>query len=103
MDIKHRLERDVLYICPYGELDECSAASARGYIDKIIDESTALRSVVFDFSNLSFMDSTGIGVLLGRYKKLKRNGVRSFVSSPSFAVNKILQISGLYDVMPKIN
>ena len=103
MEIKYRLDKDTLYIYSYGELDEYSAASARGEIDRIIDENALYKSVVFDFENVSFMDSTGIGVLLGRYKKLKRIGARSYISRPSFAVNKILQISGLYEVMPKIN
>ena len=103
MQIKYRLDKDTLYIYSYGELDEYSAGEARGKIDRIIDEHSLSKSVVFDFANLSFMDSTGIGVLLGRYKKLKRIGARSYISRPSFAVNKILQISGLYEVMPKIN
>lgn len=103
MEIKYRLDKDTLYIYSYGELDEYSSNAARGKIDKIIDEHALSKSVVFDFANVSFMDSTGIGVLLGRYKKLKRIGARSYISRPSFAVNKILQISGLYEVMPKIN
>ena len=103
MEITYRLDKDTLYIYSYGELDEYSAASARGEIDRIIDENALYKSVVFDFANVSFMDSTGIGVLLGRYKKLKIIGARSYISRPSFAVNKILQISGLYEVMPKIN
>ena len=80
MEIKYRLDKDTLYIYSYGELDEYSAASVKGKIDRIIDENALYKSVVFDFANVSFMDSR-----------------------PSFAVNKILQISGLYEVMPKIN
>lgn len=102
MEIKFRLDRDNLYIYSYGELDEYTAGNARRDIDKIIDENAFCKSVIFDFANLSFMDSTGIGVLLGRYKRIKKIGGKVFISRPSFTVNKILQISGLYDVMPKI-
>lgn len=103
MEIKYRLDNDNLYIYSYGELDEYTANEARREIDNIIDKNILCRSVIFDFANLSFMDSTGIGVLLGRYKKLKKSGARTYISRPSLTVNKILQISGLYDIMPKIN
>ena len=58
--------------------------------------------IIFDFSKTSFMDSTGIGVLLGRYKKLKKYGKQSYVTNANFSINKILQISGIYEIMPKI-
>ena len=48
------------------------------------------------------MDSTGIGVLLGRYKMLKKIGVPIYIQNPSVSINKILQISGIYEIMPKI-
>ena len=53
-----------------GELDECSSNAVRMKIDDVL-ESRDYLSVTFDFENLSFMDSTGIGVIIGRYKKLK--------------------------------
>lgn len=103
MEIKYRLDKDDLYIYSYGELDEYTASAARREIDRIIDGNILCKSVIFDFANLTFMDSTGIGMLLGRYKKLKKSGMRTFITRPSLTVNKILQISGLYDIMPKIN
>ena len=102
MEVKYRLDRENLYIYSYGELDEYTAEKARREIDKIIEDNALSKNVIFDFANLSFMDSTGIGMLLGRYKKIKKIGSKAYISRPSFTVNKILQISGLYDVMPKI-
>ena len=102
MEVKYRVERNGLYIDLYGELDEFSAGYCRSKTDEIIDRAVGLKNVVFDFSGVTFMDSTGIGVLLGRYKRLKKMGVPVFIQSPSLSVNKILQISGLYEIMPKI-
>ena len=48
------------------------------------------------------MDSTGIGMLLGRYKKIKNKNAKTFVQSPSKQIDKIFEISGLYKIMPKI-
>ena len=102
MEVKYRVERNGLYIYLYGELDEFSAVYCRLKTDEIIDCAVGFKNVVFDFSGVTFMDSTGIGVLLGRYKRLKKMGVPAFIRNPSLSVNKILQISGLYEIMPKI-
>ena len=102
MEVKYRVERNGLYIYLYGELDEFSAVYCRSKTDEIIDCAVGFKNVVFDFSGVTFMDSTGIGVLLGRYKRLKKMAVPAFIRNPSLSVNKILQISGLYEIMPKI-
>ena len=101
MEIEFKIENTKTYIYFIGELDEFSSHIARVKVDKIIDNITQSKTVLFDFSKTTFMDSTGIGMLLGRYKKLKKLGLKGYVSSPSFQVDKILQISGIYDVMPK--
>nr|MBR6777967.1 STAS domain-containing protein [Clostridia bacterium] len=49
-----------------------------------------------------FMDSTGIGFLIGRYKKFSRYGVPVYVTNPSQATDRILQMSGVYTLMPRI-
>ena len=102
MEIKYRLDKDTLYIYSYGELDEYSAASARGEIDRIIDENALYKSVVFDFANVSFMDSTGIGVLLGRYKKLKAKGMYVHITGANGHIDKILNTAGIYTIINKI-
>ena len=48
------------------------------------------------------MDSTGIGFLIGRYKKASRLGISVFLQNPDFAADKILNISGIYSLIPKI-
>ena len=101
MDIECKIDTNKAYIYFIGELDEFSSQSTRVKIDKIIDKLSQGKIVLFDFSMTTFMDSTGIGVLLGRYKKLKKLGVRAYIANPSFQIDKILQISGIYDVMPK--
>ncbi|MBR1867637.1 MAG: anti-sigma factor antagonist [Clostridia bacterium] len=102
MEVKYSVDKNNLYVYLFGELDEYSARESKNTLDKLIDVHSGVNNVVFNFSHLSFMDSTGIGVLIGRYKKLKRLGMPSYIQSPSVSVNKILQISGLYEIMPKI-
>ena len=54
-------------------------------------------------SELTFMDSTGVGVLIGRYKKLATKSLPIYISNPSNVAEKIFNMSGLYDIMPKIS
>ena len=102
MKVKHSVLDSSLYIYLYGELDECSAVKTRDIIDKIIDDYIYVKSVIFDLSMITFMDSTGIGMLIGRYKKIKAKRIPTYIQNPSVLAERILQISGLYKIMPKI-
>ncbi len=91
-----------LYIFLSGELDEHSVAGVRESADRLIDEHAGLSRAVFNLAGLRFMDSAGIGFLLGRYKRLKRYGMAMYLESPEPSADKVLSISGLYSLMPKI-
>lgn len=101
MQIKSRIHKKVLYLLLCGELDEHTANYTRNTLDEIFDKSQFER-VVIDLSELDFMDSTGIGVLIGRYKKMKDKRIPIFIANPSTHVEKIFRITGLYEIMPKI-
>ena len=93
---------DEVYIALRGEMDEHNAVEARRMADRIADESVGSSRAVFDLKEVSFMDSTAIGFLIGRYKKFKRYGVATYVTNPSKNADKILTMSGVYTLMPRI-
>lgn len=101
MKIIHKTVGTTLYVGLCGELDESTSIETRAALDKLIDDFKNTK-LVLDMSALKFMDSTGIGVLLGRYKKLKAKGASLLIASPSPTVDRILKLSGIYDIMPKI-
>ena len=101
MQIKSRVFNGVLYVLLCGELDEHSANYTRITLDKLFDE-PKFEKIVIDLSELDFMDSTGIGVLIGRYKKMKMKDVPIFIANPSNHAEKIFRMTGLYELMPKI-
>lgn len=101
MKIEHKLVNSTLYIGISGELDESTAVFIRSQLDEMFN-TYDMKKVVMDMSELSFMDSTGIGVLIGRYKKLKSKNIQLMLASPSKVVDKLLTLSGIYDIMPKI-
>lgn len=102
MTVKHRIYDGTLYMVLSGELDEHAASYVRSEMDFILT-SNRYKQIIIDLSELDFMDSTGVGVLIGRYKKTKELGVPIFISNPSKHAEKIFQMTGLYDIMPKIS
>lgn len=92
----------ILYMRLSGEMDEHNAATARRTADRIADNYAASERAVIDLKEVSFMDSTGIGFLIGRYKKFRRYGIPVYVTNPNLGTDKILQMSGVYTLMPKI-
>lgn len=101
MHIKSKIYNKTLYVLMCGELDEHSASHARLYLDKIFSGND-FNQIIIDLSELEFMDSTGIGVLIGRYKKMKSRQIPIFICNPSKHAEKIFKMTGLYEIMPKI-
>lgn len=102
MEIKSRIVSKTLYILLCGELDEYTAQNVRSNLDALIDTQKGYVQVVIDLSELTFMDSTGVGVLIGRYKKLREKNKPIFITNPSRVAERIFKMSGLYEIMPKI-
>ena len=99
--IESKLVGSTLYIGLSGELDESSAVFIRSKMDALFNEGN-MRKVVVEMSELTFMDSTGIGVLIGRYKRLKARNIVLCVRNPSSAADRIFKMAGLYEIMPKV-
>ena len=102
MQVKERVLKNVLYIALDGELDEHTAEYTRINLDRAMS-GFSVASIVIDLANLRFMDSTGIGVLIGRYKKMKDKNIPIFISNPSLQAERIFKMTGLYSIMPKIS
>ena len=102
MSVNYKLYQDSILFYIDGELDEFSANKIRGEIDKVIENNLMVKKVIFNFSNLNFMDSTGIGVLLGRYNKFTKNDISIFIKNPTSYVNRIFEMTGIYQIIPKV-
>ena len=102
MQIKSRVVNKTLYILLSGELDEYTAQTVRKNLDVLLDTQKGYLQIVMDLSELTFMDSTGVGVLIGRYKKMKEYNKPIFITNPSRNAERIFKMSGLYEIMPKI-
>jgi len=97
MDYIYMITEDRMIISLKADLDHHLADEMREVIDKIIDE-RGVRNIIFDFSKISFMDSAGIGLIMGRYKKIRGVG-RIAVVGVNPSIERILQISGLHKIV----
>ncbi len=82
------------------ELDHHNAISIREQSDKLIS-SKHIKDIVFDFTGSEFMDSSGIGVIMGRYKKIIFTGGKVAVTGVNHSVDRIFRLSGLYKIIHK--
>ncbi len=96
MYIEGKLKGGKLYVKPLIDIDERYSSAIRKEIDSLIEENDFSR-LVFDFKEIDFMDSTGIGMILGRYKKLG-SGVGVGVINVNRQIDKVLKASGLYEI-----
>ena len=102
MIIKNQVLNGDLYIKLIGELDEYTARYTKENLDQLFNSKT-YNNVVLELSNLDFMDSTGIGILLGRYKILHSKNKNIYICNPKNTIEKIFKMSGIYEIMPKIS
>lgn len=82
-----------------GEIDQYVVTELKDRIDVEI-EATARKNLIFDLSNVTLMDSSGIGLILGRYKVLKALGGSVAVSGASPSVKRIIDLSGISKIIP---
>ena len=83
-----------------GELDHHSAEQARNMLDTMLHGIT-IRGLTLDLSGVTFMDSAGLGVILGRYRILSLRGGKLTVCGMSSAIDRIFRMSGLYAIVDR--
>jgi len=89
----------VLKIKLSGEIDHHSARGVRDEIDRELYFHRA-KTVLMDLSGIDFMDSSGLGLILGRYTKVKQLGGKLKLMNPSQNVMKILELAGTEKIIP---
>ncbi|MCL2350163.1 MAG: anti-sigma factor antagonist [Defluviitaleaceae bacterium] len=99
MDINFAERNGNLIIKIRGEIDSHSAQNIRGAVEEKF-ASSAAKNIIFDFAHVGFMDSSGIGMVIGRYKELQKLGGRVFAINIGSTIDRIFEISGLKKIIP---
>lgn len=99
MKVKISYKGNTLIAGIIGELDHHSAEYIREKIDAELVKATT-KNVIFDFSKVTFMDSSGIGVIMGRYKNVSKLNGKLSVANVNPQLMRIFDMSGLRKVIP---
>jgi len=94
MDIRTTTDKSVSTVYLSGELDHHNAAPAREQVDAMIT-SCKPKLLVLDFGGITFMDSSGIGFVMGRYKLMTSLGGQLRVSGANARMEKVMRLAGL--------
>lgn len=88
--------------CLSGEIDHHSSRNIRDSIDKLIIQNRP-KVLVLDLSEIAFMDSSGLGLVLGRYRKMKECGGEMFLCNTNERTLKILKMAGVDKIIKNIS
>jgi len=94
MAIEINVTGEVLTAYLKGELDHHSAREMRLALDNAI-ELNMPQLLILDFSDITFMDSSGIGLVMGRYRNLVKTGAVLHITGTSPQVYKMLKLAGI--------
>ena len=89
----------MIYYLPR-ELDHYAADKIKKRSEKIFEENK-VEYLIFDFANTNFMDSSGIGLITGRYRKVQDKGGRVYLLNVNDNIDKILEMSGIYRIIKR--
>ena len=98
MEMTLKIHERTLVVSLSGELDHHGAEKIRNIIERAITERD-VKNLIFDFSTLSFMDSSGIGMIIGRYKLVKSLGGHIVIVCNNLRMDKLITMSGLKRLM----
>ena len=87
-------DEDKLYAYVSGEIDHHSASALRQSADDLIYKYRP-SNLIFDLSDIEFMDSSGLGFIMGRYALVQKLGGRATILNPGKRVEKIISLAGL--------
>lgn len=100
MELNAQKRGSRLLVMLSGELDHHSAEQTRIMLDTLLRDVT-VQELVLDLSGMTFMDSAGLGVVLGRFRKLSMRGGKLIVKGMNATIDRIFRMSGLYALVER--
>lgn len=98
LEIDIHVKQNVLCVRLSGELDHHAAESLRHEVNQYLEKSN-VKHLMLNLQELIFMDSSGLGVVLGRYKQIKQLGGEMVICGISPSVRRLFDMSGLFKII----
>ena len=99
MGLEFKVVGDNILVTLEGDIDDFEVREIRDDVDRLI-EKYHMKSMTFDMKNVTFVDSTGLGFLLGRYKKLRAKRAELLLKNVPPQADKVFKASGIYSFVP---
>lgn len=99
LSLRMKRNQNILVVQLYGELDHHAAEKVRTSIEEELDRGECTH-LVLNLADLEFMDSSGLGVILGRYKRVSQMGGKMILCSIKPSVYRLMEMSGLFKILP---
>ena len=96
--MQYQIQENCLIIYLPKDVDHCSVQVIQHEADTIIKQNH-IKHVIFDFKETQFMDSSGIGAVMGRYKLINMLGGEVWGVHINPRIKKILEMSGMHRIM----
>lgn len=94
MRVRVEVKKRVMLATLMGELDHHAATQLRARLDRELTKHK-IKTLIVDLSQVGFMDSSGVGLLIGRYRQMKLSGGQMCIVSSEKTVDKMLTVSGI--------
>ena len=102
MDIRLEVIGTTLVVKIDGEIDHHNTAKIKAEIEREMNLNNIV-NLILDFDGVTFMDSSGIGMIAGRYKEINARGGKVMLIRVNSQIDKILEISGLKTILECTN
>lgn len=99
MQLANKRKGSALIVMLSGELDHHNAADIRETLDEMLDGS--VKELTLDMSRVTFMDSSGIGIVLGRYNRMRERNGKLYLSGLGGSAEKILRMAGVLSIVER--
>ncbi len=97
MEIELLNRHKMMVVRVSGEIDHHIANTLRNEIDRVLMKSGVI-NIAFDFSKVTFMDSSGIGVIMGRYRKINSLGGRIIIFGMNQNIKRLIEMANLKSI-----
>ncbi|MGI6606133.1 MAG: STAS domain-containing protein [Peptococcia bacterium] len=102
MSISLNIKNNTLIVHISGEFDLVSANEYRERIDQNMLESNS-QNLLLNMEKTTFIDSSGLGVIMGRFRKIKASNGQMVIYGAKPGIKKIFEVSGILSLMPVCN
>ena len=94
LNIQMAIKKNLLFIRLRGELDQSTTENLKFRVSEVIDK-YYIKHIILNLEKVGFMDSSGIGFIIGRYAQVKKRNGKVVICSMNEIIERIVKLSGL--------